>query len=220
MDSAEYLSPDKVGGVDLYAYCLNNPIMYSDPTGNMPFLLTVFLLSLAAGAISGAVNVSIAAAQGQSGRECVGAFFGGFISGAVLGAAAMLGGGLAVGAYTATLASSLGTAAFLTAGTFVGGMTSYAVENWIAGKPLTFGKAALQGGLTVVQGAFSFLIGYGLGGAGLWESLKPGKGLFKNIITKGLFKGMSSYISTNAYSIGMGAFIRQIFTFPWNLLMP
>ncbi len=219
-DSAEYLEPEEVGGVDLYAYCYNNPIMYSDPTGNMPFLLTVFLLSLAAGAISGAVNVSIAAAQGQSGRECLGAFFGGFISGAVLGAAAMLGGGLAVGAYTASLATYLGTAAYLTVGTFVGGGFSYWVENKISGKDIDWREAAKQGGLTVVQGAFSFLMGYGLGGAGLWESLKPGKGLFNNIMTKGLFNGMSSYISTNAYSIGMRAFIRQIFTFPWNLLMP
>ena len=32
-DSTEYLEPEEVGGVDLYAYCLNNPVMYVDPDG-------------------------------------------------------------------------------------------------------------------------------------------------------------------------------------------
>jgi len=35
-DSYEYLDPETIGGLNLYAYCLNNPIMYTDPSGNMP----------------------------------------------------------------------------------------------------------------------------------------------------------------------------------------
>ena len=57
MDSAEYLSPDKVGGVDLYAYCGNNPVMYYDPTGEFVISLFVglavsFTIGFAASAIS------------------------------------------------------------------------------------------------------------------------------------------------------------------------
>ena len=32
-DSIEYLDPETINGLNLYAYCLNNPIIYSDPYG-------------------------------------------------------------------------------------------------------------------------------------------------------------------------------------------
>lgn len=35
-DSYEYLDPETFGGLNLYAYCLNNPIMYVDPSGHLP----------------------------------------------------------------------------------------------------------------------------------------------------------------------------------------
>lgn len=33
MDDINYLDPETIGGTNLYAYCLNNPVMYVDPTG-------------------------------------------------------------------------------------------------------------------------------------------------------------------------------------------
>ena len=33
-DSYKYLAPDSINGLNLYAYCLNNPIMYVDPYGH------------------------------------------------------------------------------------------------------------------------------------------------------------------------------------------
>ena len=35
-DSTGYLAPDTVNGLNLYCYCMNNPIMYVDPTGHSP----------------------------------------------------------------------------------------------------------------------------------------------------------------------------------------
>ena len=35
-DSIEYLDPSSINGLNLYCYCMNNPIMYADPSGNMP----------------------------------------------------------------------------------------------------------------------------------------------------------------------------------------
>ena len=35
-DSIEYLDPQSINGLNLYAYCMNNPIMYVDPSGHMP----------------------------------------------------------------------------------------------------------------------------------------------------------------------------------------
>ena len=33
-DSADYLDCESINGLNLYAYCLNNPVMYADPTGH------------------------------------------------------------------------------------------------------------------------------------------------------------------------------------------
>lgn len=50
-DSAEYLEPEEVGGVDLYAYCYNNPIMYVDPTGH--FAISLLVIGFIVGAAIG-----------------------------------------------------------------------------------------------------------------------------------------------------------------------
>ena len=34
-DSIEYLDPESLNGLNLYAYCNNNPVMYVDPTGHL-----------------------------------------------------------------------------------------------------------------------------------------------------------------------------------------
>ena len=35
-DSIEYLDAESINGLNLYCYCMNNPIMYVDPDGHMP----------------------------------------------------------------------------------------------------------------------------------------------------------------------------------------
>ena len=52
-DSIEYLDPESINGLNLYCYCMNNPIMYVDPDGHMPLLV----IALIAGAISAGANV-------------------------------------------------------------------------------------------------------------------------------------------------------------------
>ena len=46
MDDISYLDPETIGGANLYAYCLNNPVMYVDPSGHA-------VISLLAGLIIG-----------------------------------------------------------------------------------------------------------------------------------------------------------------------
>ena len=48
-DSIEYLDPSSINGLNLYCYCLNNPIMFSDPSGH-----SAVLVGLIIGAIIGA----------------------------------------------------------------------------------------------------------------------------------------------------------------------
>ena len=48
IDDTSYLAPDVINGLNLYAYCGNNPVMHIDPNGR-------FLLALLVGAVVGAV---------------------------------------------------------------------------------------------------------------------------------------------------------------------
>ncbi len=66
-DSVDYLNPDSVAGMNLYAYCSNNPIMYYDPTGYS--LLAIFLI-LAVGTIAGgAIGAVKATNEGKEGWD-------------------------------------------------------------------------------------------------------------------------------------------------------
>lgn len=44
-DSVDYLDPETLNGLNLFAYCNNNPIMYTDPKGNLAFL-TILIISV------------------------------------------------------------------------------------------------------------------------------------------------------------------------------
>ena len=46
-DSIEYLDPTSISGLNLYCYCMNNPIMYSDPSGHIA--ISTLLLGMAIG---------------------------------------------------------------------------------------------------------------------------------------------------------------------------
>lgn len=75
VDHIAYLDVESIGGLNLYAYCGNNPVMYLDPSGNMPQWLKwtigfgiILGLGIAALTIGGAVIIgaSIGAIVGGS----------------------------------------------------------------------------------------------------------------------------------------------------------
>ncbi len=54
MDSVDYADPETLNGLNLYAYCNNNPVMYVDPTGHFAFTLGLVLaIGLVVGAVAG-----------------------------------------------------------------------------------------------------------------------------------------------------------------------
>ncbi len=93
-DSIEYLDPETLGGLNLYAYCCNNPVMMVDEDGTMPKWLkwllgavVVVAISFATAGIAGAAALAVGSALGV-GSALVsatvgGALIGGLITGGV-----------------------------------------------------------------------------------------------------------------------------------------
>ena len=81
-DDVSYLDPDSINGLNLYAYCSNNPVMATDPTGTTEWW-EVLLIGL--GAIGGAIIGGLGGmAVGAIGGMLIGFCFGG-IPGAIAG---------------------------------------------------------------------------------------------------------------------------------------
>ena len=84
--------------LNLYTYCHNNPVRYTDPTGHLPFLVLAGLAGFVAGAIAGGISSAI---QGKFSLESV-------VQGAAIGSTVGLtgGAGLSYGATGSALAST------------------------------------------------------------------------------------------------------------------
>ena len=52
-DNVNYLEPESIHGINLYAYCNNNPIMFADPSGH--FAIIPFLIGLGISTLIGAI---------------------------------------------------------------------------------------------------------------------------------------------------------------------
>ena len=89
----EYLSPNNINGLNLYCYCNNNPISYSDPSGNLPqwamWLIGVVVIAglaiatIATGGVAGGVAGFILA--GALKGAVVGAVSGALVNGTISG---------------------------------------------------------------------------------------------------------------------------------------
>jgi RHS repeat-associated protein len=118
--TGRFISPDDVGnsllqfnqpgGLNLYAYCLNNPVMYTDADGKS---VTVFLLALVAGAIiGGIIGGAVSYSNGERGWELVGDIAIGAVVGIAIAGLAMAS-GAAIYAGIWYIGGNVGTAVIL-----------------------------------------------------------------------------------------------------------
>ena len=185
IDDVDYLDPESVSGLNLYCYCMNDPINYADPSGH--FVITLFAVSCAAvigaiiGAVSGAVYGGItAAANGQNVWAGIGfgALTGGFM-GAGAGVASLFiapvlvgegvmvatatGAGFVMGnALSAGAALAIGTGIAFGSGAIGGAASDMLTQVANTGKVSDWnsvGVSALQWGLINTAGAFLGSVG-------------------------------------------------------------
>lgn len=136
-DCVDYIEPEEIGGINLYAYCLNNPVMMIDPMGCAPEWLKWLGIGLA---VVGAVLVIGAVTV----LTCGVGTLAGTMAGAVI--------------YGAAQGIVIGAAVGVVAGGIVGGIaTDWSAEGILIGMGIGLGAGAILGGVIGgVAGGSSF----------------------------------------------------------------
>ena len=128
-DSPNFLQFDNINGMNLFAYCNNSPVMYSDPSGQIG-LSFIFFSMLIGGLIGGALSYAEASKANLTGWDKLLATLGGVIFGAATSGAFALGGAAVVGLTVAGKAISgvtlFGIATF---GTATAGALNYTLKS-------------------------------------------------------------------------------------------
>ena len=87
IDGVSYIDPETINGLNLYAYCGNNPVMYTDPNGTAKWwewllgALVVVAVAALVVVTAGAAAVAIGATAATVNAVMVGAAVGGLVAG-------------------------------------------------------------------------------------------------------------------------------------------
>jgi len=179
-DEAGYLGANgDLNSYNLYAYCSNNPVMYSDPSGHFVISISALVVGIVAGAVIGsAISFGATVYQDHSddgeifngsvtSEEYKGNTLGGLIAGAGVGLCSVLGAGLGVSmiagealtiggvALSGTTAFSIGTGT-----AFATGAAGYAVRVGFNSKEsFQLSDMFIEAGANAVSGTISFVGG-------------------------------------------------------------
>ena len=174
IDDADYLDSETVNGVNLCAYCMNNPVMCSDPSGHLPkwakwliggvVIATLAIATIATGGAAGGVAGFVLA--GALKGAVVGAVSGALVNGTISGISSAIDGesfwsgfaegaangfmsGAIIGGITGAISSGLQVAkaaSYWDKGTFSSGYKSmkYHYTQEVVNKGLTKGNSIVK----------------------------------------------------------------------------
>ena len=181
LDDISYLDYETLGGLNLFTYCNNNPIMYVDPDGKFFFSLTALIVGAIVGATIGA-TVSVISQGIANGWSNINGW-----QVLVDGTIGLLSGLLAASGF-GTLASAFISSVLGFTGSVVGDI----IESNGEWKSIDWSKAAILG-----------VVNFGLGllsGAGSQNSKALSKALLKNKEVNKTFSIL--YNASNKYIVG------------------
>ena len=209
-DSLEYLDPETIGGLNLYAYCGNNPVMYADPSGH------VAILTLLIGAFIGAAVSFVSSVISQSttddkeinwGQVALDTIIGG-ISGAL-------------GASGVTRIVSIVAGGILGVVGSVGGDLIASNGDW---SKVNIGKAVLMGTIGAVAGRFTGAgaqntkaMNQAINSGKSWGSkaflksaqeaaIRPNSGLVLQTMYMNMAKAISKYTVQAVFNVSLATF--------------
>lgn len=174
IDDVGYLDSQSVHGLNLYAYCGNNPVMYSDPSGK--FAISILAMVIIGTVVGGALGFGFDVGgqlinNGWNFNEVDwGSATNSTIVGAALGFSMAMGvgylGPVIAGASGASGMAALGAFGVSATVSFGAGALGYASEEWINGRTPDFGKAMMHGGFVAIEGMINFGVGGVIGSMG------------------------------------------------------
>jgi len=177
IDDISYLDPETINGLNLYAYCGNNPINKYDPSGHFAISIGFLIASILIGAAFGAgISGAIAYSEGERGWDLVWDIAGGAVMGAATGAIIALGGAAGLGAVAGTAVAGVNVSLGAAIGISIGGMafanaTKYSLDCAASDNQWSLGGYMLASVEGAAQGAATFFIANVGGKAGLFNKL-------------------------------------------------
>lgn len=173
-DNIGFSDPSNSKGLNLYTYCLNNPVMYSDPSGK--FAISILAMVIIGTVVGGALGFGFDVGgqlinNGWNFNEVDwGSATNSTIVGAALGFSMAMGvgylGPVIAGASGASGMAALGAFGVSATVSFGAGALGYTSEEWINGKTPDFGKAMMHGGFVAIEGMINFGVGGVIGSMG------------------------------------------------------
>lgn len=191
-DDVDYAEPEVINGLNLYAYCGNNPVMNVDPNGTWFFTFLAILAGLLLGGVISGVNSVMNASENE---DKFGAFLGGFVNGVFSSL------GVAIGVAT----GGVGGAIISTALGFIGGFAGDVINQAFSYKEVDFMRAAFVGG---VNGLVNLVVHIGFTFTGLFTE-PTWSGRFISVIKPAL---VTTIISIYLLSLPMPS-LKRYFNF-------